>query len=68
MVQVMALSNASDAESMSIALKRHGYNVSINHEAQDKLLHLEIGPFASRDEAEAMRQRLLGDGYNPILK
>jgi cell division septation protein DedD len=36
MVQVMALSNASDAESMSIALKRHGYNVSINHEAQDK--------------------------------
>jgi pilus assembly protein CpaC len=68
MVQIMALSNAADAESMVLALKRHGYNVAINHEAQDKLLHLEMGPFASRDDAEAMRQRLLGDGYNPILK
>jgi cell division septation protein DedD len=67
MVQIMALSNSEDAESMVIALKRHGYNEVIAHEPLDPLLHLEVGPFASKTDAEAMRQRLLLDGYNATI-
>jgi cell division protein FtsN len=68
MVQVMTLSNTDDAESMAAALKRHGYNVAVNHDPQDSLLHLEVGPFTSRSDAEAMRQRLLSDGYNATVR
>jgi len=50
------------------ALKKKGYSVSIRQEPQDKLLHLQLGPFASKKEADAMRQRLLADGYNAIVK
>jgi cell division septation protein DedD len=49
-------------------LKKRGYSVSIRHEPQDKLLHVQIGPFASKKDAEAMRQKLLADGYNAIVK
>ena len=68
MVQIMALSNPDDAESMVAALKRHGYNAAVDHDSQDPLLHLEVGPFTSKSDAEAMRQRLLGDGYNAIVR
>ena len=68
MVQIMALSNPDDAESMVAALKRHGYNAAVDHDSQDPLLHLEVGPFTSKTDAEAMRQRLLGDGYNAIVR
>ena len=68
MVQIMALSNTEDAESMVVALKRHGYNVAVSHDPLDSLLHLEVGPFTSKIDAEAMRQRLLLDGYNATVK
>jgi hypothetical protein len=29
---------------------------------------VQIGPFANRDEAWAMRQKLLNDGYNAIVQ
>ena len=34
----------------------------------DKYLRVQVGPFADIKAAEAMRTRLIGDGYNPILK
>ena len=34
----------------------------------DKLFRVQLGPFADVKEAEAMRTRLIGDGYSPILK
>jgi pilus assembly protein CpaC len=68
MVQIMALSNAEDAESMVVALNRHGYNVAINRNLKDELFHLEVGPFTSKTDAESMRQRLIHDGYNAIIK
>jgi pilus assembly protein CpaC len=67
-VEVMALSHELDAEAMVAALNRHGYNVAVNHEAKDSLLHLDVGPFGSTRDAEAMRERLLLDGYNPTIK
>jgi cell division septation protein DedD len=68
MVQIMALSNNSDADAMVAALRRHGYNVAVTHEPQDSLLHLEVGPFADNSSAQAMRQRLLLEGYNATVK
>jgi cell division protein FtsN len=45
-----------------------GYAVAIHTEPQDKYLHVQVGPFASKKDAEAMRQKLLADGFNAIVK
>ena len=67
-VQVAAVSHQEDADLLVSTLKRRGYAVSIRQEPQDHLLHVQIGPFATRKDAEAMRQRLLNDGFNAIVK
>jgi cell division septation protein DedD len=68
MVQIMTLSSSEDAEFMVAALKRHGYNAAVNRDPLDPLLHLEVGPFESKSDAEAMRQRLVLDGYNATVR
>jgi pilus assembly protein CpaC len=68
MVQIMALSNNQDADAMVSALRRHGYNVAVSRDPQDSMLHLEVGPFADNSAAQAMRQRLLLEGYNATVK
>ena len=68
MVQIAAVSHPEDAEALIAALKKRGYTVTVRSEPQDKLSHVQIGPFASRADANAMRQKLLADGYNAILK
>jgi DedD protein len=67
-VQVAAVSHPEDANVLIDALKRRGYSVAIRQVPQDKLLHVQIGPFASKKDADVMRQRLLADGYNAIVK
>ena len=68
MVQIAAVSHQEDANALVSALRQHGYTVSVRNEPQDKLLHVQVGPFATRDEAKTMRSKLLADGYNAILK
>jgi pilus assembly protein CpaC len=68
MVQIMALSHKEDAVTMVAALKRRGYDVAISQDPRDSLLHLQIGPFTSPNDAEAMRQRLLREGYNATVR
>ncbi|WP_158747951.1 SPOR domain-containing protein [Acidobacterium sp. S8] len=68
MVQIAAVTHQEDANVLISALRQRGYSVSVRNEPQDKLLHIQIGPFASRDAAKAMRSRLQADGYNAILK
>ena len=68
MVQVAAVSHQEDADLLLSALKRRGYAVFVRQEPQDHLLHIQVGPFANKKDAEAMRQKLLADGYNAILK
>lgn len=68
LVQVAAVSHQEDADTLLSALKRRGYDVTVRHEPQDKLLHVQLGPFPTRKDADAMRQRLLADGYNAIVK
>jgi cell division septation protein DedD len=67
-VQIAAVSHQEDADLLVSTLKRRGYSVAIRSEPQDKLLHVQIGPFASHKDADAMRQRLLADGFNAIVK
>ncbi len=50
------------------ALKRRGYEATVRHSSQDQLLHVQMGPYATKKDADAMRQRLSADGYNAILK
>ena len=68
MVQIAAVSHQEDADVLLSALKKQGYAVTARQEPQDKLIHIQIGPFSNRNDANAMRQRLLADGYNAIVK
>jgi cell division septation protein DedD len=67
-VQIAAVSHQEDADLLVSTLKRRGYNVAIHTEPQDKLLHVQIGPFPTHKDADAMRQKLLADGFNAIVK
>lgn len=68
MVQVAAVSSQDVADIEVSALKKDGYAVLVRHEPQDKLLHVQIGPFPDKKDAEAMRQRVIADGFNAIVK
>jgi DedD protein len=67
-VQVAAVSSQDVADILTSSLQKKGYTVAVRHEPQDKLLHVQIGPFADKKEAEAMRARVLADGFNAIVK
>lgn len=68
MVQVAAVSHPEDAQLLVGALRGRGYAVAARNSAADSFIHVQIGPFATKKDAEAMRQRLIGDGYNAIVK
>jgi cell division septation protein DedD len=66
-VQVAAMSHQEDADVVAVDLKRRGYTVAVRREPQDKLFHVQIGPFTTKKEADTMRQRLQTDGYNSAI-
>lgn len=68
MVQIAAVSRRGDADVLVAALQKLGYSASVRSETTNNLLHVQIGPFATRDQAQMMRTKLLNDGYNAILK
>ena len=67
-VQVAAVSKQEDADALVDALKKKSYPVYVATAGTDKLFHVQVGPFGDIKDAEAMKSKLLGDGYNPILK
>jgi DedD protein len=67
MVQIAAVSHVEDANVLMAALRKHGYTVTARREVDDNLIHVQVGPFADRSEANAMSLRLLSDGYNAIV-
>jgi cell division septation protein DedD len=67
-VQVAAVSKQEDADALVSALRKKSYPVFIASNTTDKLFHVQIGPFSDIKEAEAMKSKLTGDGYNPIVK
>ena len=67
-VQIAAVSRPEDADVLVGALRKRGYAVAARRDPTDGLLHVQIGPFANRNDAIAMRQKLLNDGYNAIVQ
>ena len=68
MVQVAAVSHQEDADLLIGALRARGYAVSARSTGADSFIHVQVGPFHDKKDADAMRQRLLTDGYNAIVK
>jgi len=68
MVQIAAVKSRPDAEALAAALQKNGFSPTVRSEPQDKLLHVQIGPFSSHEEAKAMRQKLSSAGYNAFIK
>jgi DedD protein len=68
-VQVAAVTKQEDADSLVDALKKKQYPAFVAAQATaDKFFRVQVGPFADIKDAEAMRTRLIGDGYSPIVK
>jgi cell division septation protein DedD len=68
MVQVAAVANPDDADVLMNALRKRSYPVSARRDQTDNLIHVRVGPFATRGEAEQWKMRLLNDGYNAIVQ
>lgn len=66
-VQVAAVSHVDDARVLTNALIKRGYAVTARRDADD-LIHVRIGPFNSRGEANNWRLKLLNDGYNAEIQ
>ena len=68
-VQVAAVSKQEDADALVDALKKKQYPAFVAAPVTtDKLFRVQVGPFQDVKDAEAMRTRLIGDGYSPIVK
>ena len=68
MVQIAATTHPEDADVLVRALRKLGYTVTAPREPADNLIHVRIGPFYSRDEANRWRVKLRNDGYNAIIQ
>lgn len=68
MVQIAAVSRSEDADVLVSALRKRGYAVTERRELGDNLIHVQTGPFTSRNDANTMRQKLLSDGYNAMVQ
>jgi DedD protein len=66
-VQVAAVSHEEDAGALALRKKQYSAAV-VAGTGSDKLFHVQVGPFADIKDAEAMKARLVSDGYNPIVK
>jgi septal ring-binding cell division protein DamX len=68
-VQVAAVSKKEDADALAGILRKKSYPVFLgNNSPGDSLFHVQVGPFNDIKDAEAMRGKLAGDGYSPIVK
>ena len=68
-VQVAAVTKQEDAQALLSALQKKNYPVFISsNTGSDNLYHVQVGPFAELKDAEAMKSKLAGDGYNAIVK
>ncbi len=70
LVQIAAVTHEEDAAALAGALRKKSYSASVvkNPTGKDQLFHVVLGPYASLQDAEAMKTKLQGEGYNPIVK
>ncbi len=67
-VQVAAVARRKDALALTAALRRHGLNARLHTASHDRFFHVQIGPFATQQKAEAVRHKVIAAGYKAILK
>jgi cell division septation protein DedD len=67
-VQVAAVSKKEDADNLVTALGKKQYPVFMTTVAGDSLFHVQVGPFSDPKDAETMRVKLAGEGYDAIVK
>ena len=68
-MQVAAVSRQEDAEALVEALKKKQYPAfTADTTSTDRFYRVQVGPYSELKDAEAMRARLISDGYNPIVK
>jgi cell division protein FtsN len=69
-VQVAAVTREEDAAALAGALRKKSYSVFVvnNPAVHDKFYHVQVGPFVTLQGAEEMKAKLIGEGYNPIVK
>ncbi len=71
-VQVMASRTDADATRLARMLRGQGYPASAltpaEAHASDNLFRVEVGPYASRDAALAIRDKLSKEGFRPFIR
>jgi DedD protein len=67
-VQVAAVSKKEDADNLVTALSKKQYPVYMTTVPGDNLFHVQVGPFNDPKDADVMRARLAGEGYDAIVK
>jgi DedD protein len=67
-VQVAAVSHEEDAQLLVSALRAKGYPVNAHADSNDKFFHIQVGPYTNMKDAAAAKQKLIADGYQPIIK
>ena len=71
-VQVVASRTKADAEALVKILEGRGYPVFLvtpeYAHANDNLFRVQVGPFASRNDAEKVRAKLTQEGFKPFIK
>ncbi len=67
-LQVSAHGKREDAEPVVALLKRKNFPASIVTVPTDTLYHVQVGPYASLQEAEAAKKSLEEQGFKPYLK
>ncbi|MHB8301873.1 MAG: SPOR domain-containing protein [Acidobacteriaceae bacterium] len=68
MVQVGAIGNRKDALRLVSQLRKQGFRAAIYPGKRDKFLHVQFGPFATLQQAQAMRHQVMAHGYHAMLK
>jgi DedD protein len=68
MVQIAAVTQFSDAQTLATALRHDGFNPIVRTTTGDPYFHVQVGPFSSYETAKAMRQRLTSDGYSAFIR
>ncbi len=68
MVQIAAIASRRDAKALASALQGDGFSAQVHSESHDRFFHVQIGPFDSQQQAEAIRRKVIAAGYRAILK
>lgn len=68
MVQVGAIGNRKDALMLVARLRKQNFHAEIYPGKRDKFLHVQLGPFDNKQQAEVVRHQLISHGHYALLK